>query len=254
MMKFKDWFTSLSKIMRFALVCGAFIFISGGVMASPISPLGAVFDRDDVKVETITETVAIDFSTRLKLDDTLEKGKTEIKQYGSKGEKDIVFQITYINGVEASRKKISETIVIKPIDKVVSKGIKEQQTTQDSFGLPNNEYGSFSPVGETEVSQLPQEETEPICDNALKQSFIKQKESTKNLYETNVSAENTRYEIEIDSINSDWNSRGMYYSGGREEEIQEAETKHANNLASLENTYTSDIAAINQQMETYGCI
>ncbi len=66
----------------------------------------------------------IDFETVEKEDDDLDWKKKKVKQEGEKGEKEIIYEITYTNGKETNRKKISSKVVKKPVDEIVVVGTK----------------------------------------------------------------------------------------------------------------------------------
>lgn len=82
-----------------------------------------------VEVKKETENEKIPFETRTREDATLEKGQTKVTQEGIDGEKEIVYEVTYTDGKETARRKISENTNKAPIDEIISKGTKELQPT-----------------------------------------------------------------------------------------------------------------------------
>jgi len=78
-----------------------------------------------IEVKTITETENISFKTEETTDSNLEKGKTSIVQAGKEGKREIKYEVTYEDDVEVSRKKISETVIVKPVNKIVAVGTYE---------------------------------------------------------------------------------------------------------------------------------
>lgn len=74
-------------------------------------------------IKEITETEAIDFVTESKEDSVIEKGQTVVAQEGQKGEKQIVYLVTYKGEKEVSRKrKGDEKIIKQPVSKIVKVG------------------------------------------------------------------------------------------------------------------------------------
>lgn len=83
----------------------------------------------EIKITRVKETEQkeieiIDFDIIEKNDPTLERGKTEVKQKGENGERELVYLIRRENGVEVSRSLISNTITKQPQDKIILNGTK----------------------------------------------------------------------------------------------------------------------------------
>ena len=91
------------------------------------------------KTETKTETIA--FKTIQENDNTLEVGKTAVKQEGQNGVLTITYTVTLTDGVETSRVETSRTTTRQPVNKIVLVGTKESVYT---FGThrPANFLGS----------------------------------------------------------------------------------------------------------------
>lgn len=77
---------------------------------------------DVTTVEKVTETKSIDYKTVYKKTANLKKGATKVQTKGSKGTKEVVQQVTKVNGVTAESEVISSEVVKQPKDKVVLKG------------------------------------------------------------------------------------------------------------------------------------
>lgn len=75
-----------------------------------------------VDTKTFTESQTLSFKTVIKNDSNLANTVRKTIQEGREGEKQIKTDVIYENGKEVSRKVVSETIVKKPIDKVVVVG------------------------------------------------------------------------------------------------------------------------------------
>ena len=86
--------------------------------------------------ETRTETVP--FSTQTIIDPTLAPGQTVIRQEGSNGEIQRVFDVTYVDGVPESETLISETTTVIAIDQIIAVGPEEMDSPDDtSHGQAN---------------------------------------------------------------------------------------------------------------------
>ena len=73
-------------------------------------------------VEEVTTTKAIGFDTIYKKTSSLKKGVTKVKTKGVKGQKEIVNQVTKVNGETTDSELISSKVVKKAQDKVVLQG------------------------------------------------------------------------------------------------------------------------------------
>ena len=86
--------------------------------------------------ETRTETVP--FSTQTIIDPTLAPGQTVIRQEGSNGEIQRVFDVTYVDGVPESETLISETTTVIAIDQIIAVGPEDMDSPDDtSHGQAN---------------------------------------------------------------------------------------------------------------------
>ena len=95
-------------------------------------PLSTVLENDMSVVLTATnETVKnknIRFKTVEKEDDSLAEGKTKVAQKGEQGKKEMTYETVVANNTVQSTKKISETTVQEPVDKIVLVGTKVKET------------------------------------------------------------------------------------------------------------------------------
>lgn len=91
------------------------------------------------KTETKTETIA--FKTIEENDNTLEVGKTAVKQEGQNGVLTITYTVTLTDGVVTNRVETSRTRTTEPVNRIVLVGTKESVYT---FGThrPANFLGS----------------------------------------------------------------------------------------------------------------
>lgn len=87
----------------------------------------SIFDKDlDNKTEKKTVTVkeTIKYTTKEEKDPTLKQGERKIKQRGTDGEKEVIYEKIYKDGVFISKKKIGENITKKPVDEIILVGTK----------------------------------------------------------------------------------------------------------------------------------
>ena len=88
----------------------------------------SIFDKelDTGKTETkkVKVTEVIQYATKEEKDPTLKQGERKTKQQGKDGEKEVVYEETFKNGVVISKKKISENITKKPVDEIILVGTK----------------------------------------------------------------------------------------------------------------------------------
>ena len=81
----------------------------------------------------MTETEEIPFTSREEKNADLPEGTRNVKTPGQKGEKTIVYTVTYVEGKETKREKKSETVTKQPVEEVVEVGTKKAAvvTTQE---------------------------------------------------------------------------------------------------------------------------
>lgn len=84
--------------------------------------MNIVIQRVVIKTESLEEDVA--FKTISKEDSTLNEGTTKVVTEGVKGTDKVTYEITYIDGKEASRKEIGRETLKEKVDKVVAKGTR----------------------------------------------------------------------------------------------------------------------------------
>jgi len=79
-------------------------------------------NRPGVKTLAISEKIPYN-SDRVN-DDSLQAGKTQVKQTGVEGEKVVIYEIEEEDGVETSRKQIQIVVVREPVDEIIARGTK----------------------------------------------------------------------------------------------------------------------------------
>ncbi len=153
-MNLRERYNSLSKTKKILLIVGACTVFG---IASPTSELQntqAPTDQSqsqqdtqeinlteetplntvETKTEEITETVSYEVIEQN--DATLESGTTKTKTEGQDGERTIVYEVTYENGIEAERAEVSNTVTTPPTNKIILIGTKIAQTTPVAAPAP----------------------------------------------------------------------------------------------------------------------
>ena len=106
--------------------------------------------------KAITISSSISYNTVEVNDDTLEYGKTEIKNSGSYGEKVSTFKVTYTDGKETSRELIKEETTKQPTDRVIAHGTKVLWHCIDATSYDKNPYNDNKCTSSTgEVRYVP---------------------------------------------------------------------------------------------------
>ena len=79
--------------------------------------------------ETVTESEEIAFSTEYINDDTVYEDEPEsVVRAGMPGKKVITWNVTYTDGKETSREKVSETVSVEPLSKQIRRGTRKHIT------------------------------------------------------------------------------------------------------------------------------
>ena len=102
---------------------------------------------DRVTTETITEKEEIDFEVEYIYDDSIYKGYQEVREEGVKGEKEVTYTVTKVNGEEESKKSTEEKIIKEPKTEVIALGTYEAEMDTSSSA------GSEESSGRTVVSK-----------------------------------------------------------------------------------------------------
>lgn len=76
-------------------------------------------------VQSVTSKEKADFEQKVEFSSSLYKDESSIKVKGVYGEKEVVAEVTKINGIETGRKILSEKILKEPKTQVIVKGTKE---------------------------------------------------------------------------------------------------------------------------------
>ncbi len=76
-------------------------------------------------VKTIRYTETIDYKTQTVYRSDKDEGYSKTTTYGKEGSKDMVAEITYVDGIETERIVVKETVTKQPVTKVVEVGTKK---------------------------------------------------------------------------------------------------------------------------------
>lgn len=80
-----------------------------------------------VEVKEVKEKVEVEYPTNYVTSDEMYEDESEVKTPGVKGEKEITYQITLVEGKEESKEPVSEETVKEPVPEVVVKGTKVRE-------------------------------------------------------------------------------------------------------------------------------
>jgi len=98
-----------------------------------------------VSLANIEEFESVPYRTKKTEDPTLDKGKQVVKQYGKSGKKQLTYQVRREDGVEVSRKLVSEEIVTEPQTELIVIGTKPVITVRcrynDTVATAAAKYG-----------------------------------------------------------------------------------------------------------------
>ena len=91
-----------------------------------------------MEVKEETELQPIPFETEYQDTSSLFTGETQVKTPGTAGEKEVVFQVTYVEGEEESREAVSETVKKEPVSEVVLRGTlsREEEAEEEAPSAP----------------------------------------------------------------------------------------------------------------------
>lgn len=97
---------------------------------------GMEIQVDRVCTKTVEETEEIEYDTQKIRTDDLYVGNSREVQQGKNGEKKVTYEITYVNGEETARKKVSEEVLEEPVDRIVEIGSKIYSTFKTTSSTP----------------------------------------------------------------------------------------------------------------------
>ena len=60
--------------------------------------------------------------------------ESSVSQEGSDGEKELTYDVTYVDGRESSRKLVSEKVTKEPVNEVITRGTKQRVADSQETG------------------------------------------------------------------------------------------------------------------------
>lgn len=105
--------------------------------------------RVEYKEETVKETV--EFETEKEYSSSLDDGKSQVKQDGVNGEKEVTYKVKFVDGEEISREVITEKVIKEAVSKIVVYGTKGASQSGSSQGGDNSGSGGKTVVSKTPV-------------------------------------------------------------------------------------------------------
>ncbi|HYE81910.1 MAG TPA: peptidoglycan DD-metalloendopeptidase family protein [Clostridia bacterium] len=95
-------------------------------------------------VQTVTSVEKAEFEQKVEFSSSLYKDETSIKVKGQHGEKEVVADITKVNGIETGKTVLSEKIIKQPKTQVLVKGTKEPPPKKGTGTFSYPARGSIS--------------------------------------------------------------------------------------------------------------
>lgn len=88
---------------------------------------GAKIAIHRVYVEQVTEHEPIPFETDIEYSSSMYQGESTRRQQGQEGEKELTYEVTYVDGEEESRVLVGESVSKEPVNAIVVKGTRERR-------------------------------------------------------------------------------------------------------------------------------
>ncbi len=118
-----------------------------------------VINRVTKEKETVNETVA--YSTTYEDSSSMYEGSTSVKQQGVNGTRKVTYEITYVDGEEESRKEVDSVQTKAPVNQIILRGTKQQQTSSSGS---SGSSGSKSSGSKSKSSGKSVTSTEKVYD------------------------------------------------------------------------------------------
>lgn len=94
-----------------------------------------------VETKTETKTEAVAFTSVYENDPASAVGQNKVKQQGVNGSKEVTYTVTYINGKETKRERVSEKVVTPSVPMIILVGAYVAPVTQNhGYGYYDDEY------------------------------------------------------------------------------------------------------------------
>ncbi|MCM1157390.1 MAG: ubiquitin-like domain-containing protein [Bacteroidales bacterium] len=99
-----------------------------------------------VSVKRITERESVDYETLIEYSANMYEDETVEKQPGESGEKEVIYEITYVDGKEENRRMIKETTIREPVSCILTKGTVARRrivSRQQVFDCDGSGHGYY---------------------------------------------------------------------------------------------------------------
>ncbi|MDO9379218.1 MAG: ubiquitin-like domain-containing protein [Nocardioidaceae bacterium] len=103
---------------------------------------GATITVTRIETQTKTRTDDVDYETRVREDDELDEGETEVVREGVDGQEKVTYRVVLADGEVRSRKTLSRSTVKKPVNQVERRGTKADDTDADAGSGSSNSSDS----------------------------------------------------------------------------------------------------------------
>jgi len=109
-----------------------------------------VINRVTKEKETVNETVA--YGTTYEDSSSMYEGSTSVKQEGVNGTRKVTYEVTYVDGEEESRKQIDSVQTKAPVNQIVLRGTKKQQTSSSGSSRSSSKSSGSKSSGKSVTS------------------------------------------------------------------------------------------------------
>ncbi len=125
-----SWFKAMSLgrkillgLVSFAVIGAAASAISPPQKSAPIVPMKSPVIKAPVsETKTVTDTKPVAYQVSSQNDSSLASGTSKLITTGVDGVETIIYRVTYSNGVEINREKISDEVTTQPVNQVTAIG------------------------------------------------------------------------------------------------------------------------------------
>lgn len=152
----KQWFLGLSRAGKIVAISVISVLGIGTVGAlsdnqpspSSVAPKPAAVQsqatqeapKPVVTTKQVKETESVPFETTTVNNPSLEKGSTRVATEGANGTRTTVFEVSYKDGKETSRKEVGSSITLRPVTRVIERGTKVPTPPPAAVSCPNGTY------------------------------------------------------------------------------------------------------------------
>lgn len=113
-----------------------------GAKARPENGMHIIVTR--VTTEEVTETEEVDYPTEYLDSDEMYEDEAEVRTYGEKGEKEVVYKLIYVEGELEDKEVVSEEVTKEPVPEVIVRGTKARESfSNDYTGGSGASAGTF---------------------------------------------------------------------------------------------------------------